>query len=154
MGTGEQIAPSSFALKDRMDVGPVPESVRAFFSRTTLSVRILFLYPGSFFFIFRLQVFRRCAFLSFYGKGRIMIENTDVAGWVQSNLNGEIIRTFDSMAAFENAISEQCEEARRIALERIVQEAAADILCMTGSIHDPSGGPAAGRAGPEVARSR
>jgi hypothetical protein len=53
-----------------------------------------------------------------------MIENRDVVGWIRGNLNGEIVRKFDSMATFENAISEQCKEAQRIALEGIVQEAA------------------------------
>jgi predicted RNA-binding Zn-ribbon protein involved in translation (DUF1610 family) len=53
-----------------------------------------------------------------------MIENTDVAGWIQGRLNGEITREFKSMADFEIAISEQCKEAQRIALENTVQAAA------------------------------
>ncbi len=56
-----------------------------------------------------------------------MVENGDVVGWIQGNLNGKIIREFDSMATFENAISEQCKEVQRIALENTVQ-AAVDLL--------------------------
>ena len=56
-----------------------------------------------------------------------MIENADVVGWIQESLNGEITRKFDSMATFENAISEQCKEVQRLALEKTVQ-AAVDLL--------------------------
>jgi hypothetical protein len=52
-----------------------------------------------------------------------MVEKTDVAEWIRGNLNGGITREFKSMADFEIAISEQCKEAQRIALENIVQEA-------------------------------
>jgi hypothetical protein len=72
-----------------------------------------------------LKVFPQYALLlSLCITGSIMIENTDVAGWVRGSLHGEIVRKFDSMATFEHAISAQCKEAQRIALEGIVQEAA------------------------------